>query len=148
MQTQCWLRVKLPSREQWYLQSSYGTHQKKWRRHSERFSEMRLWHSSHRKLEGFFRKSEGFFWELKVSSKEAEGFFEEHWVWTHISFRNAVQLHLWIFQGLHLRLPELRLFLSSCVNNGKAEQQQKGFRKRASFLKTRTIYIWTRMFWQ
>ena len=41
--------------------------------------------------------------------------------------------------GLRLRLPELRLCLPSRVNNGKAEQQQKGFRKRASFLKTRTV---------
>jgi len=32
-------------------------------------------------LEGFFRKSEGFFRESKVSSEEAEGFFaEERWV--------------------------------------------------------------------
>jgi len=41
--------------------------------------------------------------------------------------------------GLRLRLPELRLCLLSRVNNGKAEQQRKGFHKRASFLKTRTI---------
>ena len=51
----------------------------------EHFSEMRLQRSSRRKLEGFFRES-------KVSS-------EERWVWTHISFWNAVQLHLRIFRG-------------------------------------------------
>jgi len=33
-----------------------------------------------------------------------------------------------------LCLPELRLCLPSCVSNGKAEQQRKDFRKRASFL--------------
>ena len=55
---------------------NYGTRQKKLRRHSERFSEMRLRRSSRRKLEGFFRKLQGFFWESKVSSEEAEGFFQ------------------------------------------------------------------------
>ena len=85
---------------------TYGTRQKKWRRHSERFSEMRLRRSSRRKLEGFFHKLEGFFQESKVSSEEAEGFLpkkrkassKERWVWTHIRFRNAVQLHLRIFR--------------------------------------------------
>ena len=38
-------------------------------------------------------------------------------------------------------LPGLRLHLPSCVNNGKAEQQWKGFRKRASFLKTCTVIL-------
>jgi len=41
--------------------------------------------------------------------------------------------------GLRLCLPELRLCLPSCVNNGKAEQQWKGFRKHASFLKMRRV---------
>ena len=56
----------------------------------------------------------------KASSKQ-------HWVRTHISFWNVVQ--------------ELRLCLPSCVGNGKAEQQQKGFHKHESFLKMCTI-IW------
>ena len=43
--------------------------------------------------------------------------------------------------GLRLRLPDLHLCLPSRFNNGKAEQQRKGFRKRASFLKTRTLDI-------
>jgi len=43
--------------------------------------------------------------------------------------------------GLRLHLPELRLYLPSRVNNGKAEQQWKGFCKCASFLKTRTVIL-------
>ena len=84
------------------------------------------------------RKSEGFFQELNVSSEETEGFF-----------RRALGLNTHIFPkrgaasltGLHLRLSELRLCLPSRVNNRKAEQQRKGFRKRASFLKTRTVVV-------
>ena len=37
-------------------------------------------------------------------------------------------------------LPELCLRLPSCVCNSKAEQEWKGFRKRMSFLKTRTVW--------
>jgi len=47
----------------------------------------------------------------------------------------GLRLRLTDLPGLRLRLPELRLCLPSRVNNGKAEQQWKGFRKRASFLK-------------
>ena len=77
-------------------QTTHTVHvKKKWCQHSEHFSEMRLRHSLHRslhcKLEGFFRKSEGFFQESKVPSG--------CWVRTHISFQNAVQLCLQIFQS-------------------------------------------------
>ena len=33
----------------------------------------------------------------KASSKNWKASWEQHWVCTHISFRTAVQLHLWIF---------------------------------------------------
>jgi len=101
---------------------------------------MRLWRSSHHKLEGFFCKSEGFFRESKVSSEEAEGFFQRALgTYTHRFSKHSAAL-LTDLPGLHLRLPELRLCLPSCVSNRKAELQQKGFRKCTSFLKTRTIY--------
>ena len=45
---------------------------------------------------------------------------EEHWVNTHISFRNVVQLRLWIFWSCVC-------VFQSCVCNDKAEQQWKGF---------------------
>jgi len=109
---------------------------------------MRLRRSSCRKLEGFFRRSEGFFRESKVSSKEAEGFFRRALgLNTHKFLKRGAAsltdlpglcLHL---PGLRLHLPELRLCLPSHINNGKAEQQRKGFRKRTSFLKTLTINI-------
>lgn len=42
-----------------------------------------------------------FFWmcvcNWKASSKNWKSSWEQHWVCTHISFRTAVQLHLWIF---------------------------------------------------
>jgi len=97
---------------------TYGTHPKNWRQHSECFSEMlcgaacainRKASSENRR---FLPKKQ------KASSKE-------RWVRTHIGFRNAVQLRLWIFRG--------------CICNGKAQQQRKGFRKRTSFLKTHTV---------
>jgi len=93
---------------------------------------MRLRRSSRRKLEGFFRES-------KVSSKEAEGFFRRALGLNTHKFPKSGAASLTDLPGLHLRLPELRLCLPSRVNNGKAEQQRKGFRKRASFLKTRTV---------
>jgi len=86
---------------------------------------MRLRRSSCRKLEGFFCKSEGFF-------RRALGLN------TH-KFPKRGAASLTDLPGLCLRLLELRLCLPSRVNNGKAEQQQKGFRKRVSFLKTRTV---------
>ena len=96
---------------------------------------MHLQRSSRRKLEGFFHKQEGFFRESKVSSEEAEGFF-----------RRALGLNTHKFPKRSAAsltdltdLPELRLCLPSRVNNGKAEQLRKGFRKRASFLKMHTV---------
>ena len=100
---------------------------------------MRLRRSSRRKLEGFFRKSEGFFRELKVSSEEAEGFFQRALGLNTHKFPKRGAASLTDLPELCLRLPELRLCLPSRVNNGKAEQQRKGFHKRASFLKTRTV---------
>ena len=100
---------------------------------------MRLRRSSHRKLEGFFRKSEGFFRESKVSSEEAEGFFRRALGLNTHKFQKRSAASLTDLPGLRLRLPELHLCLPSHVNNGKAEQQRKGFRKRASFLKMRTV---------
>ena len=50
--------------------------------------------------------------------------------------KSATFVHL---PGLRLCLSELCLCLLSCVCNGKAEQQRKGFRKCTSFLKTRTV---------
>ena len=68
-----------------------------------------------------------------------EGFFEE----AEGFFRRALGLNTHKFPKRGAAsltdLPELRLCLPSRVNNGKAEQQRKGFRKRASFLKTRTV---------
>jgi len=111
--------------------STYGMRQKKWCRHSECYSKMRLQCSSCHKPESFFR-------ELKVPKKQNAS-SEERWVRTHIGFRNAVQLRLRIFQGC-VYVFELCLCLPSCVSNGKAEQQRRGFRKRMSFLKMRTVY--------
>jgi len=71
------------------------------------------------RIEGFFRRALG--------------------LYTH-RFPKRGAASLMDLPGLRLRLSELRLCLPSRVNNGKAEQQRKGFRKRASFLKTRTIY--------
>ena len=76
------------------------------------------------------RKASSGNWRFLPKKRKASS--EERWVWTHISFRNTVQLHLRIFRGCVC-------IFRSCVNNGKAEQQWKGFRKRASFLKTRTV---------
>jgi len=45
---------------------------------------------------------------LKVSSKQ-------HWVCTHITFRNVVQLHLWIFWSCVC-------VFQSCICNGKEAQ--------------------------
>jgi len=120
--------------------TNYGTRQKKWHRYSECFSEMRLRRSSHHKSEGFFHKLEDFFRESKVSSKEVEGFFRRApGSYTH-RFPKCGAASLTDLPGLCLRLPELRLCLPSCVSNRKAEQQRKGFRKRSSFLKTRTVW--------
>ena len=128
--------------------NGHGTRQKKWHRHSECFSEMRLQCSSRCKLEGFFHKSEGFFPESKVSSEEAEGFFRRVLgLYTHrfpkrsaASLTDLPGLHLCLPE-LRLCLPELRLCLPSCICIGKAERQRKGFRKRTSFLKTRTVVV-------
>ena len=92
-----------------------------------------------RKLEGFSRNSEGFFWESKASSEEAEGFFRRALGLNTHKFPKRGAASLTDLPGLRLRLPELRLCLPSRVNNGKAEQQRKGFRKRASILKMRTV---------
>jgi len=100
---------------------------------------MRLRRSTRRKLKGFFPKSEGFFQESKVSSEEAEGFFRRSLGLNTHKFPKRGAASLTDLPGLRLRLPELHLCLPSHVNNGKAEQQQKGFHKRASFLKTRTV---------
>ena len=59
---------------------------------------------------------------------------------TH-KFRKRSAASLTDLPGLHLHLPELRLCLPNRINNGKAEQQWKGFRKRVSFLKTRTVIL-------
>ena len=82
----------------------------------------------------------------KVSSEEAEGFFRRALdLYTHkfpkrsaASLTDLSELCLCLPE-LCLCLPELCLCLPSCVCNGKAEQQRKGFRKCASFLKTRTV---------
>ena len=104
----------------------YGTPQIKWCRHSECFSEMRLQHSSCRKSEGFFRES-------KVFSEEAEGFFRRLLgSYTHRFLKHGAA-SLTDLPGLHSCLPEVRLCLKRCVCTGKAEQQQKGFRKHVSF---------------
>ena len=94
---------------------------------------MCLRHSSRRNLEGFFRKSEGFFQESKVSSEEAEGFFQRALGLNTHKFPKRGAALLTDLPGLRLCFPELRLCLPSRVNNGKAEQPRKGFRKRASF---------------
>jgi len=92
-------------------------------------------------IEGFFHKSEGFLRESKVSSKEAEGFFRRALgLYTH-RFPKRGAASLTDLLGLRLCLPELHLCLPSCVCNGKVERQWKGFRKRASFLKTRTVVV-------
>ena len=64
--------------------------------------------------------------------KKRKASSEECWICTHIGFlkRGAALL---------MDLPGLRLCLPSCIYNGKAEQKRKGFRKRASLLKTRTV---------
>jgi len=80
---------------------TYSTRQKKWRRYSR-------------------RKSEGFFWESKVSSEEAESFFRRALgSYTH-RFPKRGAASLTDLPGLRLRLLELRLCLPSCVSNGKA----------------------------
>ena len=68
-----------------------------------------------------------------------EGFFRRALGLNTHKFPKRSAASLTDLPGLRLRLPELRLCLPSRVNNGKAEQQWKGFRKRASFLKTRTV---------
>ena len=100
---------------------------------------MRFRRSPRCKLEGFFRKSEGFFRESKISSEEAEGFFRRALGLNTHKFPKRGAASPTDLPGLRLHLPELRLCLPSRINNGKAEQQWKGFRKRASFLKTLTV---------
>jgi len=70
----------------------------------------------------------------KVSSKDTEGFFQTVLgSYTHKFLkRGAAPLTDFL---------ELCLCLPSCIGNGKAEQQWKGFHKHESFLKMRTI-IW------
>ena len=63
----------------------------------------------------------------KFFPKNRKASSEEHWVHTHISFRDAVQLCLRIFRVcVCLRIPA---------------QRQKGFRIAASILKTHTVLI-------
>jgi len=77
----------------------------------------------------------------KVSSEKAEGFFRRALGLNTNKFLKRGAASLLDLPGLHLHLPEMRLCLLSRVNNGKAEQQQKGFHKRTSVLKTRTVYV-------
>ena len=84
-------------------------------------------------IEGFFRRSG------RLSSEEAEGFFQRALGLNTHKFQKCGAASLTDLPVLRLHLPELCLCLPSRVNNGKAEQQRKGFCKCASFLKTRTI---------
>ena len=75
----------------------------------------------------------------KVSSEDAEGFFRRVLgSYTHKSPKHGAA-SLTDLSELHLCLPELCLCLPSCVCNGKAEQQQKRFRKCTSFLRMCTL---------
>ena len=68
----------------------------------------------------------------KVSSEDAEGFFQRALgSYTHKFPKHSA--------GSLTDLSELCLCLPSCVCNGKAEQQQKCFRKCSSFLRMRTV---------
>ena len=75
----------------------------------------------------------------EVSSEDAEGFFQRALgSYTH-KFPKHSAGSLTDLSELHLCLPELCLCLPSRVCNGKAEQQQKCFRKRTLFLRMRTL---------
>ena len=69
----------------------------------------------------------------KASSTNWKASSEERRAHTHISFRNAVQLRLWIFRSC------VCVFRGAFVT-AKQNSKWKGFRKCASFLRTRTVW--------